>query len=223
MERWLVLLAAGAVLVVLGVAIPYATFNREVSAEYGIEILAPADVHWILWLPMPLSPMDVLTRGGNVSLQVINPSRGLFFNATGSGNATLSETSHRFVLDLDPFEWQAERVSLSGSETGGGFWVYRATDHPLATLQVTGGAHWSASFLGGSMACGGPAFQGQPAEGWSLLADGLGDCVQLLDGLPWLSIGGAAGTTGIAVLVVAGVVQHRARRRREQVFLPPPA
>ena len=224
MERWLVLVGAGVLLVALGVAIPFASFQREVSAEYTVDVTAPADLTWVLWLPMPLSPMDVQPRGQDVSLQVINPGRGLFYNMTGSGSASLSGSSHHFVFDLYPLEWQGERVDLSGSETGGGFWVYRATDDASATIRVTGGAHWSASYLGGSIACGGPGFQGEPSEGWTLLGQPAGDCVEMLDGFPWLVAGAVAGNLGVAFLVLAAVVHYRQGcQGGGQVFLPPPA
>ena len=224
MERWLVLVAVGVLLAALGLAIPYASFNRDVESEYWVGITAPEDVRWTLWLPMPQIPMTVHPQGTGVTLTETDTNRGPFYNMTGSGNASLAGTSRRFVFDMSPLEWQGERIVLSGAETGGGFWVWRQSDDGSAIIEVSAGSMWHASYLGGSIECGGPSFRGQPSEGWTLLAEPLGDCVQMLDGVPWLALAPVVLGLGAASMVAAAVSRRRGvKRRGEQVFLPPSA
>lgn len=222
MERWFALLGVGTLLVALGAAIPCAAFNRDVRTEYSVGIVAPTDLPWTVWLPMPLTPMRVEVLGTGAAMAVINTSRGSFYNVTGSGNASVSGSSQRVVFDLFTLEWASERVDLSGSQTDG-FLVHRTTSDPSATIEVFGGASWSATHLGGSIWCGGPGFQGSLEEGWNRVGRLFSDCSQLIDGVPWLVVAAGAGGGGLVCVVLAAVSYRRHHGRGGQVFLPPPA
>ena len=220
MERWFAPLGVGILLVALGAAIPLAAFNRDVVNEYSVGIIAPTDLPWTVWLPMPLTPMRVEVQGTGAAVGVINTSRGSFYNVTGSGNSSVSGSSQRAVFDLSPLEWASERVDLSGSQTDG-FWVHRITSDPTATIEVFGGASWSATHLGGSISCGGPGFRGSLEEGWNLVGRLASDCSQLIDGVPWLVVAAVAGSFGVACVGLAAVSYVRRHRQGGQVFVPP--
>lgn len=222
MERWIVFLAGGVLLLTLTAAVPYATYNRELSVGYSVAIIAPANLSWTLFLPMPTAPMEVQSQEGGVSIQVINTSRGSYVNVTGSGNASLSGTSHSLAFDSRPLIEQGGGAALSGWDGVSGHWVYRATNDASATVRISGGTYFHGASWGEELWCGGPNFQGEPSEGWGVLPQLGTDCNGGIDDTPLL-VGMCLGGAGIACLVLSAVSRHRGRRRGEQVFLPPPA
>lgn len=222
MERWIVLLASGVLLLALLPTVYYVSYNRELTVEYSVAITAPANLSWTLWLPMTAAPMEVRAQEAGVSVQIVNTSRGSYINTTGSGNASLSGSSHTFVFDSRPLIEQGGGAALSGWDGVGGHWVYRATTDASATILISGGTYfWGASWEE-DLSCGGPNFHGEPSEGWGVLPQGGTDCNRVIDDTPLLAEI-SLGVAGIACLVLGAVSRHRRRQQGEQVFLPPPS
>ncbi len=234
MERWPILAVLGTGLLVLASTAIYAEGSWDIENNYSVWITAPPEIRWTLWLPKPETPIPLTAQGSVDVLDEVDTIHGPYLNVTATGNVTLEGTAHRSAFDLLPREPVTACADLSactdfsGYEASAGpsgaFWLWRWSSNESATISVTGHGSWSASHLGGDVSCGGWNYEGQPAEGWSLLPQLGTDCVQgISEPLPWI-VAGVLGGGGAAVLIVAlRERRHRGARPGKQVFLPPPA
>lgn len=202
MKPWVIFAVCGVLLLILGSAVLYGSVAWDIENRYFAWVTAPEGVRWTLWLPMPELPVSVSTQGAVLSFGTLNTLHGTMYNVTGTGNVNLAGTLRRTVVDLYPLEWQSARMDLSGREASSGFWIWRASDNPSAAITLSGGAYWRATYLGGEYACGGPAFQGDAQEGWTLVGQPVEDCVSMIDDFPWSGVGAtilAAGAGSVSV------------------------
>ncbi len=169
----------GAVLFLLGGLVGYASLVWSITSTYSVEIGAPGDVSWTLWIPRPVTEMELQLDGPGVTVSPIASIHGILDNVSGRGRASLHYVLRHTMYGGDPLEgsWT---VDLTGREGPSDVWVWRASSDPPATIALSGRSGWQGGRLFEDVQCGGYGYLGNPAEGWAVVPGGLGDCTNMI-------------------------------------------
>lgn len=202
--RGFVILAA--LLFALGGLVAYGNVARTIESEYSVVITAREDLAWNLSIPSPEVPMALDTTGVLRSVNPVESVHGLLHLVAGTGSVTLLYTRSRVALTSGPIAIDGF-VNLTGREGLTQIWVWRDTEDESTPIQVRAFDGFRGRHLGGSFECGGIEYSADLAEGWNSLSLGIGDCLVVLDGMPWLEV------VAPALFVAGGVASFGALRR----------
>ncbi len=195
-----VLIVVALVTAIVGGIIFYGSLYRSVDYAYWVDITAPDDLDWSLWIPHPKASMNPETHGNVFSVASVETAHGIMGNVTGRGPASIAWSLHREVYAPESGgNYVAEPLEMSGINDSLS-WVWRSSADPVASLRVYGVTWWKATSYSEKIECGSSHYGGLTQEGWSSLSVTPGDCV--------VGVGSPGGfaTTGILFVIVSVLV-----------------
>lgn len=168
------------VLLLLGGLATFWTVFGWTEAGYVVNVAAPDDLAWTLWIPQPDRSMPLTTQGSVAVIGTVETAYRPLLTVTGTGGARIRYSTGGIALAAD---WPPPHVNLTGREgqwPNGTYRIWRHSSDPAANLTLTSNLPSRATGLDGSWECGGSAFVGYPQEGWNAMPIAFGDCLGLV-------------------------------------------
>ena len=209
------LAAVSIALLAAGFAIAYGTSARSMVTEYRVFVEAEDGTDWTLWIPWADPPLPVAGATDRVRVEgPVATNRGMMMNLTGRGTAAVNFTLARTAYSVGGFVDEG-RVNLSAGDGQGAYWVHRQTTDPAARVRVSGRASWTGERLGERFRCGGLIawFQGDAAEGWTLVPRQWTDCIGTIQPPVWDAAAAVLLGVGGALSVGLAWIRIESRRR----------
>lgn len=189
---------AGIFLLGLAGVLTFAIFVRTLDFTYAVEVQAPSNLNWTLWIPHADLPVAPSRTGAIRSITVMDLANGTVDNVTGRGSVSLRAS------------WSA--VAWPGGATVAppkaplGIDVWRNSSDASARIWFTGGTTWTVRPLGFFPALcggGGASYAADLAEGWGRAERPIIDCIGALNTTGGLAAGAIASLGAGAVVLWA--------------------
>jgi len=212
----------GLPVLILGGILAYECLVYTEGYFITIHVSTRDDAYWRLWLPRPVEPMTLETKGVIFSMTPQQTLLGEYSDILGAGPVRLQYTYRRAVFSIGPVDPDPEYLRISGS-AGGPPWIRRATGRDLdqwAAIVVD--IYWSylAERLSGVVVVFGSGYNGEVAPGWTMIYEEyhgdywIPNIQWVREDLRWLgtcdAVGMLAAGTGFTV---AGFVPRKRGRR----------
>jgi len=156
---------------------------------YRVEVNAPANLNWTLWVPRPSVQMSAESIGIIYSISVVDTQFGQMDNISGKGDVTYERTIEQPITASGiPVNYVLGDVTYSGQDVPRNFHVYRESADPSVIVSVEGFIWHYAWSRYGDADCGGGGYEGAVEEGWSEPPRLFVDCGFPMNPGPCLSI-----------------------------------